>query len=349
VNRRPLVLPPNQFHRFYSGGARIDALRGVPEGEDGRPEDWIGSTATSFGSPTEGLSHLEDGTVLKDLIAANADDFLGPEHTRRYGADPALLVKLLDAGERLPVHCHPSRAFARRHLDCAFGKTEAWVVVEAKGERPLVHLGFRDDVDATTLAGWVERQETTAMLGELNALEVRRGDAIFVPAGVPHSIGDGVFLVELQEPTDFSVLLEWDGFAVDGTVGGRLGIGDDLALSCVDRSGLGEDALAHLHRRTGDAREVRPGVWDVLAADADPYFRAERLLPRPSATLEPAFSILVVLDGHGRLETEYGGALTLARGATVLLPYASGSGRISGQVEAIRCLPPAAGLSAPVT
>ena len=46
---KPLLLPPNQFHRFYRGGARIDALRGVPEGEDGRPEDWVGSTATSFG------------------------------------------------------------------------------------------------------------------------------------------------------------------------------------------------------------------------------------------------------------------------------------------------------------
>ena len=35
----PLVLPPNQFHRFYAGGARIDALRGVPAGPEGRPDD----------------------------------------------------------------------------------------------------------------------------------------------------------------------------------------------------------------------------------------------------------------------------------------------------------------------
>ena len=49
---KPLLLPPNQFHRFYRGGARIDALRGVPEGEDGRPEDWVGSTATRRSAPT---------------------------------------------------------------------------------------------------------------------------------------------------------------------------------------------------------------------------------------------------------------------------------------------------------
>ena len=36
-----------------------------------------------------------------------------------------------------------------------------------------------------------------------------------VPAGLPHAIDPGVFPVELQEPTDFSVLLEWEGFAPD--------------------------------------------------------------------------------------------------------------------------------------
>jgi len=61
---RPQALPPNQSHRFYSGGARIDALRGAPAGGDGRPEDWIGSTATSWGEESEGLSRLADGTVL---------------------------------------------------------------------------------------------------------------------------------------------------------------------------------------------------------------------------------------------------------------------------------------------
>ena len=335
-------LAPNQLHRFYRGGEAIARFRGVAFDDEYAPEDWIGSTTTIHGENELGLSSLPDGRLVRDAIVADPEAFLGAAHAERYGPDPALLVKLLDAGERLPVHCHPSRAFSRRHLDCPFGKTEAWVIVEAKRERPLVHLGFRGDVEVTTLAGWVERQETTTLLGALHALEVRPGDAVLVPAGVPHAIGEGVFVVELQEPTDFSVLLEWDGFAVDGHADGHLGIGYDLALSCVDRSGFGEEALARLRRGADEAREVRQGVWSVLVADADPYFRAERLLPRPSATLEPAFSILVVLDGKGLLETEHGGELALARGATVLVPYASGPGRVSGKVEAIRCLPPAA-------
>ena len=115
---KPLLLPPNQFHRFYRGGARIDALRGAPAGEDGRPEDWVGSTATAWGSEDEGLSRLEDGRV-RDAIRADPEAFLGSDHVARWGADPALLVKLLDAGERLPVHYHPGRASRASSSACA--------------------------------------------------------------------------------------------------------------------------------------------------------------------------------------------------------------------------------------
>ena len=31
----------------------------------------------------------------------------------------------------------------------------------------------------------------------------------FLPAGLPHSIGPGVLLTELQEPTSFSLLAEY--------------------------------------------------------------------------------------------------------------------------------------------
>ena len=57
-------------------------------------------------------------------------------------------------------------------------------------------------------------------------------------------------------------------------------------------------------------------------------------------SLEPAFAILVVVDGDGRLETEDGGILRLSRGETALVPYAAGSAELTGAVDAIRCLPP---------
>ncbi len=343
---QPVHLASNQFHRFYRGGSAIARFRGTGGGgggtreDDRAPEDWVGSATTIRGEETKGLSSLPDGRLLRDAIAADPEAFLGAAHAARYGANPALLVKLLHTGQRLPVHCHPSREFARRHLDCPFGKTEAWVIAEVEHDAPTVHLGFRHDVEAATLAGWVDRQEVDTMLEALHTLTVHPGDAILVPAGVPHAIGAGVLVIELQEPTDFSVLLEWHGFDVDGLADGHLGIGYDLALACVDRSGFGSDALARLRQRARDAAELRPGVWSVFVADADPYFRAERIRPRPRATLDASFSILVVLAGTGRLTTEHD-EVPLERGDTVLIPFAYGTATIEGDLDVIRCLPPA--------
>jgi mannose-6-phosphate isomerase len=324
---RPLVLPPNQFHRFYRGGARIDALRGVPQGEDGRPEDWVGSTATSFGHQTEGLSRLEDGSVLRDRIAADPEGFLGRAHTERYGADPALLVKLLDAGERLPVHYHPGRRFARERLGLGFGKTEAWIILEAE-PGAAVHVGLDQAVDTDIVRGWVERQDADEMLAALHEQPVSAGDAILVPAGALHAIGEGILLLELQEPTDLSVLLEHRRFDVaDGTE--HLQLGWDDALDALDLEASAE---------TGGGNGGGP-VTPLLPEDAAPYFRAERI--RAGAELEPSFAILLVTDGEGTLTTERGDELTLTRGTTALVPYAAGPTTITGAVEAIRCLPPA--------
>ncbi len=86
----PVVLPSNQLRRFYRGGARIARLRGQEATDAGGPEDWVGSAATSWGSPTEGLSRLPDGRYLRDAIRADPAGFLGVEHVRRWGSDPGL-------------------------------------------------------------------------------------------------------------------------------------------------------------------------------------------------------------------------------------------------------------------
>jgi mannose-6-phosphate isomerase len=335
---RPIRLAANRFPRFYRGGSAIDELRGTTPEAGGAflPEDWVGSTTTAFGSAVDGLTVLEDGRTLREAIQADPEGFLGPGHVDAYGDNPALLVKLLHAGERLPVHCHPDRDFARRHLGCPWGKTEAWIIAGTGSAEPIVHLGFREAMDPGRLAELVQAQRVEALLASLNAVSVAPGDTVLVPAGMPHAIGQGVLLVELQEPTDLSVLLEWEGFAIDGARQGHLGLGFDLALRCVDRSGWSPADLARLR---GGRGPVRPGAERLLPAEADPYFRAERLRPDPGAPLEAAFSILVVTHGSGRLESR-GGSLDLGRGDTVLVPFAAGAGEVRGRLEAVRALPP---------
>jgi mannose-6-phosphate isomerase len=320
---RPVELPPNQFRRFYAGGARIGALRGIPTGDDHHPEDWVGSTTTTWGQETDGLSRLADGRVLRDVLRAEPEALLGPEHVQRWGPDPALLVKLLDAGERLPVHFHPGRAFAREHLGVRYGKTEAWIILEAE-PGAAVHLGLRDEVGDEIVRSWVDAQDADAMLAVMNRVEVDAGDTVLVPAGTVHAIGAGILLLELQEPTDLSVLVEWKPFGVDDGPE-HLGLGWDVALRAMDS------------RPTDPGELVMRGELR-LPAVADPYFRAQRV--RAGDELEPSFAILLCVSGEGRLRTEHGDELRLARGTTALVPHAAGVTTVAGDAVVIRCLPP---------
>ena len=318
---RPQLLPPNVLRHFYAGGARIAALRGIQLESDHMPEEWLGAANTAFGAEERGLSRLQDGTFVRDAIQADPEAYLGAEHVARFGADPALLVKLLDAGQRLPVHFHPGREFAREALGSRYGKTEAWYIVEAE-RGASVHAAFKHDVELAQVRDWMRAQDSAAMLDAMHELVVAPGDVVFVPAGTPHAIGASILMVELQEPTDLSVLLEWDGFELSED-DGHLNLGWDRALQALDRRGWDSDQ-AHALRG--------PGLPD----GADPYFRAERL--HRGAVLDPGFSILVALGGKGTLATEAGG-LELTRGAVALLPHAAGAGELQGNVEVLRARP----------
>jgi mannose-6-phosphate isomerase len=268
-----------------------------------------------FGQPERGLSRFADGTLVRDAVAADAEGFLGPDHVARYGADTGLLVKLLDAGQRLPAHFHPGRAFARDSLDSRYGKTEAWIILEAD-PGAAVWAGFKRPVELDEVREWMRTQDADAMLAAMYELPVSPGDTVFVPAGTAHAIGAGILLLELQEPTDFSVLLEWDGFQLSPH-DGHLKLGWDRALEALDRD------------------EAEPPVAaETLPDAADPYFRAECV--HGGDALDPGFSILVVLDGDGALN-----GTPLTRGTALLIPHAAGETQLQGDVSAIRCRPPA--------
>jgi mannose-6-phosphate isomerase len=318
---KPQTLPPNVLRHFYAGGPRIGAFRGV-ETTDHSPEEWLGAVNTTFGATDgRGLSRLEDGGLVRDVIRADPHGWLGSDHVVRFGADPALLTKLLDAGERLPVHFHPGRRFAHAHLGLDHGKTEAWVILEAD-EGASVHVGFTRDVDEATVRRWLENQASGEMLRALHEIPVRAGDTVFVPAGTPHAIGAGILMVEVQEPTDLSIVLEWQPFPALSEDDSHLGLGWDVALQALDRRGYEED----------DAFALRHPSFE-LVPEARAYFRVEPL--SGGDELDPGYSVVIGLEGEGEL-----GGEPVRRGSVLLVPHGAGELELSGDAKAIRCRPP---------
>lgn len=314
----PVVLAPNLPDTFYAGSGRLARFHdaALPR----RPEEWIASTTRRFGHSTSGLTVLPDGTTLLDVIAGEPMQWLG-----RRDPDPAVLVKLLDAGQRLPLHVHPDRTFARSHLASPYGKTEAWIIVEA-APGATVNLGFRRAVEPDELARWVEAQDVATMLGATNEVPVRAGDAVLCPAGTPHAIGKDILLVELQEPTDFSIMLETEGFPI-APEDASLGLPRDTALACVNRSAVSAAQLRDW---------MTAAAGSLLPAAARDFFRAE---PLTADAVVRGYAVVVVTDGAGRLTGQWG-ATELRRGTTLVLPYGAGPARVTGAVSGVLCAAP---------
>jgi mannose-6-phosphate isomerase len=334
---RPHRMADNRMAMFYAGGERIDRFRGLAAPAVG-PEDWVASVTQLPGAPEgTGISWLPDGTSLRAAVNADPVGWLGASLATRWGGSTGVLVKLLDAGERLPVHCHPSRPFAAQHLASPFGKTEGWIVLDdAPGGE--VWLGWSEDVTEDRLRGWIEAQDADAMLGVMNRMPAGPGDVFLVPAGVPHAIGPGVMITELQEPTAFSILAEHGRFGLDAE-NATLGMGWDTALQAFDLSSWA-DRSAVLRPRPAVVRDDADArVQRLFAESTGEFFQALRVRVFGRYELPAGFAVLVVESGAGEMRSE-AGKVQLRKGETWVVPYGAGTLTLSGDLRLLVCLPP---------
>ena len=280
----PIRLRSARAWRTYTGGCLIDEMHGISSARDTHfPEDWIASVVRANNpgreDVVEGLGELASGGYLRDLVAADPASALGAAHVARFGASPAVLVKIIDAAERLAVQVHPDKERAQRHFGSPFGKTECWHIIGGRtvgGEQPCVYLGFRPGItrnafekafrECSQISNVHKSQMNTnangncdlrfannssSLLSLMHRLPARPGDTFLVKAGVPHAIGAGCLLVEIQEPTDYTLRVERvtpQGYRMsDLQMHG--GIGFDAMFECFDYEGVTEAEALRRWRR----------------------------------------------------------------------------------------------------
>ena len=343
--------------RTYQGGRLLDRWHGHPQGFCSFPEDWAASTTQAINAGREdlieGLSrvlNLPGEPYLRDVMKAEPEALLGEKHVAAIGPEPGYLVKLIDADERLGIQVHPDRQYAAAHLNSRYGKTESWYILGNNGaaDEAVIYMGFRPGITREKWKRLFEEQDVPGMLDAMHRIPVRPGDAFIVGGGVPHAIGAGCFLAELQEPTDYTMRPERI------TPGGlrltdrqcHYGLGFDLMLDCFHYEGVSlEEALRRWKsepitlsgsdrgcvRSLIDRRQT--GMFTML------HISAEGELELPE---RDCMSILLCLSGEGNVRAgDY--AQPLRRGEVILTTASCGKLTIepdSGAMEVLCCLPP---------
>ncbi|MBE6634479.1 MAG: mannose-6-phosphate isomerase [Ruminococcaceae bacterium] len=244
------------------------------------------------------------GRTLESVIAEAGVNFIAPDYTDE--AFP-LLVKLIDACDRLSVQVHPNDDYAAR-VENDRGKTEMWYIVEAEEGAEII-CGLRDGATAEDFARSVREGDYER---ELKRCAVRPGETYFIPAGLPHAIGKGVLIAEIQQNCDLTYrVYDYGRRQPDGSLR-ELHV--EKALEVVRP--FTEEEIDEIRF----ARRSDTLAGGEVLADCQ-YFRVERLCVREKHILPSCSEMrhILCLSGEGVIRCN-GEEYPISKGSSYLLP-----------------------------
>ncbi len=338
---QPIFFERNRVFRIYLGGAQYSKLCGDANEDNLFPEEWIASKVKAinpkyFGE-RDGVSVIKGTNVFfDDLLEEQKDLVLG---NRKYDC----LVKYLDSAIRLPVQVHPTKDFSRKNFNSEYGKTEAWLVVDTR-PGAKIYFGFNEYIGKEKFSELEERslEERDIMRTILNGIDAKVGDMYLIKGGLIHAIGEGCTIIEVQEPTDFTIQPEnWCGDYHITEQEKYIGLSKSLALDCFDYDMFGIKALQSASIAPKVTIDTPEYVKEELITYNDTTCFAENrhLLKGGSLVMDYAPSVWILLDGEATITGE-NYTRNIKKGEYFFLPYvAEGKFSISGTATLIECLP----------
>ncbi|HVO38520.1 MAG TPA: type I phosphomannose isomerase catalytic subunit [Spirochaetia bacterium] len=175
-----------------------------------QPRPW-GSETWSVSAHPNGVCRVSggplEGTLLDELVRKAGPDLVGAHVHEKYGGMFPLLVKLIEVNSIASVQVHPNDEQARRLEAYPWGKTEAWYIID-RSPTARFFIGFTPGTDPAKLRAALASGTAASLLA---SPEVMPGDCLLVPPGTVHAVGDGVFLLEIQQSSDITYrVYDWD-------------------------------------------------------------------------------------------------------------------------------------------
>ena len=244
------------------------------------------------------------GNDLQEAVEVYMGELVGDKVFQRFGEEFPLLIKYIDAQDKLSVQVHPDDALAARRHN-SYGKTEMWYILDCEPGAELL-IGLKE---GTTKEQYIRAVEEGTVGGLLNAVTVKPGDTYFIPAGTVHAIGAGVLIVEIQQTSDATYrVFDWNRTDKEGN---PRELHTELALDAIDFAAPVRNVTQHPPKGAA-ALLVECPYFTTNLVDVDGRMQRE-LNGRDS------FTIYICTGGEMTL-TAPGGAIKLGKDDIVLIP-----------------------------
>lgn len=310
----PLLLKP-PVKDYIWGGTKLKTEYHFETEKEIAAEAWVLSCHKD-GADTVVNGELA-GKTLPEVLEAWGDKTLG-EKAAAFSYFP-LLIKLIDAKDRLSVQVHPDDGYALKN-EGEFGKTEMWYVVDCDEGAQLIY-GFNREVSKEEFESRIKDNTLPEIC---NFVPVHKGDVFFIAAGTLHAIGAGILIAEVQQNSNTTYRVSDYG---------RLGAdGKPRPLhieKAVDVTKLEKPSVPY--GSTGKTEKTAYGSVRQLAECR--FFTAELISLDGETEIkrDDSFVSLVVLEGSVTAEYE-GGSLSAPKGGSIFIP-AGLKVKISGKAE----------------
>lgn len=307
---------------YIWGGTRLRQEYGQQSDQNKIAESWM------LSAHPDGPSVIESGPctgmTLPEYLQKTGGSVLGTDCERF--PDFPVLIKLIDAKDRLSIQVHPDDVYARAHGG-AFGKTEMWYVLDCEPGAGL-YYGFNSEI---TKEEFRQRIENNTLEEMLNREEVHPGDVFFIEAGTLHAIGAGILIAEIQQSSNLTYRI-YD-YARPGADGKPRELHIPQALDVT--------RLRRPERPAGPQgkRETLQGHSRLLLASCPIFTVYEMEISEASLDAGAAsFHSLLCLDGDALLLREGKPVLAFRKGDSVFIPAGYGAYTVKGSCRILQTM-----------
>lgn len=307
------------YKDYLWGGRNLEKLgRTLPEG--------IVAESWEISAHPDGVSIIANGEfagmTLPDLIIKLGKEIIGTKLPESYIHQFPLLIKLIDANQKLSVQVHPDDEYARAH-EGGYGKNEVWYIIAANPGAEIIY-GLKPGTTRESLSEAVLEKRIGSCL---QTIPVAAGDFFYIPAGLVHGLGAGIMVAEIQQSSNLTYRL-YDYDRTDAQ-GNKRPLHIEKALEVINFNSSGQ-----IGKSRGLVKESRPGlvIKELIANDffQIDLFELDGVIEE--STGAERFFAYTFLEGDGRINY-HRDSLQFKAGESVLAPAALGDYIIEGKAK----------------